>query len=421
MPHGKKGVAPGAAASLPEDAPGSPENAPMRGPAAVTPGALSCELPPCSDPRPAPAGHCGGAGEHLTGGKLFLCFFLALLLFSLCLLYYLLEPFVHSIILSCVFTAISLPLYKRCLRLTGNRRMPAALIAILSITVLVVVPICIFIAGLIPQASASIAAVNQWLGSAHLGDTLNTHLQPLLQWLHEHFPEFDISLTDIRSNILAVSRNVGQYLLGSVSVFLGNTLRFFTHLLFILLFMFCLFMEGESMLRRLAYLFPMKSEQTAVVIESLRRMSRAVLVGNFCVAALQGIAGGVGFAFAGIPALFWGTVMACAALVPVVGTGLVWVPAVIVLVIMDEWKRALFLAIWCGVGVTSIDSIVRPLLMRGGADIPLIFIFIAILGGVNAFGMLGFLYGPMIVGLVSVMLNIYAEEYQDILQSRNRE
>ena len=383
----------------------------------------SCANTPAGTPGKAPDGisaspECtcapeqwdgGMAGDRPEGRKLFLWFFLALLLFSLWLLYYLLEPFIHTIILSCVFTAISLPFYKRCLRLTGNRRMPAALIVILCITFLVVVPICIFVAGLVPQASSSIAAVNQWLGSAHLGDTLDNYIQPLLQLLHAHFPEIDISLTDIRSNILALSRSSGQYLLGSASAFLGNTVMFFAHLLLVLLFMFFLLMEGESLVRRIAYLFPMKPEQTNIVIDNLRRMSRAVLVGGFCVAALQGITAGIGFAIVGIPGLFWGTVMVFAALVPVVGTGLVWVPAIIVLLIMNEWQHALFLAIWCGVGVTSIDSILRPLLMRGGANVPILFIFLSILGGVNVFGMLGLLYGPMILGLVSVMLNIYAE------------
>jgi predicted PurR-regulated permease PerM len=170
----------------------------------------------------------------------------------------------------------------------------------------------------------------------------------------------------------------------------------------------------------MSYLFPMKAEQTAVMIESLRRMSRAVLVGGFSVAVLQGIAGGIGLALVGIPALFWGAVMAFAALVPVVGTGLVWGPAVIFLLIMGRWQSALFLALWCGVGVTSIDSFLRPYLLRGGAKVPVLFLFMAILGGVNVFGMLGILYGPMILGLVAVMLDIYAEEYHDILQNRFR-
>lgn len=195
---------------------------------------------------------------------------------------------------------------------------------------------------------------------------------------------------------------------------------FFGHLMLVLLIMFFLLIDGEALVGRMSYLFPMKSEQTAVVIDSLRRMSKAVLVGGFSVAVLQGIVGGIGLAIVGIPALFWGTVMVFAALVPVVGTGLVWGPAVVFLFFSGDWKSALFLALWCGVGVTSIDSILRPFLLRGGGKVPVLFLFMSILAGINVFGMLGLLYGPMILGLVAVMLNIYAEEYQDILQNRAR-
>ncbi len=358
------------------------------------------------------------AGEFPAGGKLFMWFFLGLLLFSLFLLYALMRPFLHSIILACVFSAISYPFYKRCLRLTRNHKVPAALLVLLLMLVLVVIPICLFVAGLIPQARDSIAAVSQWLAGAHLGETLKTYVEPVLGWVHTHFPELDLAGMDISGGIQAASKNIGQYLLSYGTYILGNTLLFVAHTLLIMLIMFFLLIDGEALVRKIEYLCPLKPEQTSVVIESLRRMSRAVLVGGFCVAALQGLVGGIGFALADIPALFWGTVMVFAALVPVVGTGLVWVPAVVALLIMGEVGRAVFLLVWCGVGVTSIDSILRPLLMRGGAKVPVLFIFLAILGGVNVFGMLGLLYGPMILGLVAVMLNIYDEEYHAILQNR---
>ena len=362
-----------------------------------------------------------GSGTGVSqpeGRKLFVWFFIGMLAFSLYLLYYLMQPFLHSIILACVFTAISYPLYQSCLSLTGGKRVPAAIIVLSIITLLLAVLIAVFVAGLIPQAKTSIAAVNKWVGGTHLGDTLNTYIDPLLQWVQEHFPEFEVSIKDIRDEIAGLSAKAGQYIIGSASAVVGNTLMFFAHLLLILLIMFFLLIDGEALVRRMSYLFPMKQEQTAVVIESLRRMSRAVLVGGFSVAVLQGIAGGIGLYIVGLPALFWGSVMAFAALVPVVGTGLVWVPAAIVLLIMDEWQNALFLVLWCGIGVTSIDSILRPILMRDGAKLPVLFFFMAILGGVNVFGMLGLLYGPMILGLVAVMLDIYAEEYQDLLSNR---
>lgn len=360
------------------------------------------------------------SGDRSERQKLFFWFFLGVLGFSFYLLYALMQPFLHSIILACVFTAIMFPFYRKCLSLTGGRRIPAALVVLLVITLLVSVILTVFVAGLVPQAKTSIAAVNKWLGSAHLGETMNVYIEPLLNTVQEHFPELQLSMQDITDELTGFSTRMGQYIVSKASSLVGNTLMFFAHSLLILLIMFFLLMDGESLLRRMAYLFPMKPEQTAVVIESLRRMSRAVLVGGFSVAVLQGIAGGIGLAIVGIPPLFWGCVMAFAALVPVVGTGLIWVPAVIYLLIMNEWQSAIFLSIWCGIGVTSIDSILRPLLMRGGARVPLLFLFMAILGGVNVFGMLGLLYGPMILGLVAVMLDIYAEEYDDVLVSRSR-
>lgn len=360
------------------------------------------------------------AGTPPEGSKLFLGFFLAVLLFSFYLLYYLMQPFLHSIIVACIFTGISYPLYQKCLTLTKGRRIPAALIVLLGITFFITALITIFIVGLIPQAKTSVAAINQWLGGAHLGETLNLYIQPVLDWLHEHLPELSLSIDEIRDNLTALSTRAGQYLIAKASTIVGNMLVFFANLLLVLLIMFFLLIDGGALVGRLSYLSPMKPEQTEVVMESLRRMARAVLVGGFFVAVLQGIAGGIGLAFVGIPALFWGTMMTFAALVPVVGTSLIWVPAVIFLLIMGEMKSAIFLSLWCGLLVSSIDSVLRPFLLQGETKVPVLFLFMAILGGVKVFGMLGLLYGPLILCLAAVMINIYAEEYHDILHTRIR-
>ncbi len=360
----------------------------------------------------------GWAGESPAGGKLFLWFFLGMLFFSLYLMYALLQPFVNTIILAFFFAAICHPFYSRCLRRTKGRTVPAALIVLICLMFLVVIPIIIFIIGLIPQATKSIAAVDTWLASTDINDIIHRHVDPIIVWLNEQFPEFDFSAVDIRGNLLSFSRRIGQYLLSSGTYILGNTVMFVAHLGLMFLIMFFALIDGVTWMRRLEYLFPLKPEQTIVLIASLRRMARAVLVGGFCVAALQGIAGGIGFAIVGIPALFWGTVMIFAALVPVVGTGLVWVPAVIWLLATEQWTGAIFLTVWCGLGVTAIDSFLRPFLLRDGAKVSVLFIFLAILGGVMSFGMIGLLYGPIILGLVVVMIEIYTQEYRSILESR---
>jgi predicted PurR-regulated permease PerM len=373
-----------------------------------------------NSPKDPPHQINGTAGGQPEGSKLFFWFFPAMLLFAFYLLYCLMQPFLHSIIVACVFTAISYPLYQKCLTLTKGRRILAALIILLGILLVITALIAVLIVGFIPQARTSMYAATEWLSGAHLGDTLNLRIQPVLQWVEEYFPELAISTDQIRNNLISLTSRSGEYLLSKATLFVGNILMFFANLLLVLLIMFFLLIDGSALVRRLSYLFPMKPEQTEVIMESLRRMSRAVLVGGLSVAILQGIVGGIGLAIVGMPALFWGVVMSFAALVPVVGTGLVWAPAVIFLVIMDDWKSAIFLALWCGVLVTSIDSVLRPILLRGGAKVPVLFLFMAILGGLNVFGMLGLLYGPLILGLVAVMIDIYAEEYHDILRDRIR-
>jgi predicted PurR-regulated permease PerM len=352
------------------------------------------------------------------GRRLFFRFFIVLLLFSLYLLFYLVQPFLNSIILACVFTAISHPVYRRCLALTGGRKAPAALIVLICIALVLAALIWIFVAGLIPQARSSISAVTHWLAGSDWTLTPGGYLEPLLERARAYFPEFNINIEDLRQNIIGLSRDAGQVVILYASSLLGNALMFFGHLLLILLIMFFLLMDGEALTARLAYLLPLKPDRTRTVMESLRKVARSVLVGGVAVAVLQGIVGGIGLAVVGIPPLFWGAVMVFAAFVPVVGTGLVWVPALVCLVLAGEWKSAVFLGLWCGILVTGIDSILRPVILRGGTGVPLLFIFMAILGGVNAFGVPGLLYGPMILGLVAAMLDMYAEEFRDILSGR---
>lgn len=352
--------------------------------------------------------------------KLFLWFFLLLLIFSLYLLYQVLLPFFNSIIVSCIFAAICFPLYRESLRWFKGKRIPAALSVVLALAILVAIPILLFIISLLPQAVKSISSVNQWLSGQDIGSLISLHLDPLLQTLDNYFPELEISSMDIRGGLLAASKTTGQVMVSLGTHFLGNTVQIVLHFLLILMIMFYLLMNGVAIVKRVEYFFPLKPRQTAIIIDNLRRMARAVFLGGLLVAFLQGLFGGIGLSCVGINGMFWGTVMAFAALVPVLGTGLVWVPATIYLVLKGQTSGAIFLALWCGILVSGIDSFLRPYLMKDGAKVPILFLFLAILGGVQAFGMLGLLYGPMILGLVSVMLSIYNEEFHDILSHRNR-
>ena len=352
--------------------------------------------------------------------RLFLWFFLLALVFSLYLFSVVMEPFLHSFIVASVLAALCYPFYKRCLRFTGYRRYPAAIIVLSLLTLGVALPLTFFLIELIPQASSSITALNQWLTGKHLGDLIAIYGDPWLLWLDEQFPGANVQDMDLRGTLLGYSRTLGQWLLSFGTFLVANTLKLAMHFVLVLVIMFYFFLSGERLVQQITYLCPLKPEQTSNVIESMRRIARSVFVGGLFIASLQGIVGGIGLAMVGIPPLFWGTVMAFAALVPIVGTSLIWAPATAYLLINGETGQAIFTLFWCIGVVGSIDTVLRPILLRDGAKVPIVFLFLAILGGVKAYGMLGLLYGPMVLGLAAAMITIYGEEYHHILSVRSQ-
>lgn len=346
-------------------------------------------------------------------------FILGLLAVGLYFAYTLLSPFANTLILAVVFAALFAPVYGYFLRRFKGRENLASLLVLFFVTVVVIVPMVMLITGLIPQMRHSVTSITLWLSEGNLDEIFTKYLNPFFEWLHQEAPFLDITAESAKADILDAARRIGQEILGLSANFVGRTLTFVLHFFLFLVALFFFLKDGAAMIARIKFLTPLREEQQERILDTLGRISRSVLAGGFLVAALQGFVGGIGLAIVGFPPLFWGTVMTLSAFVPVLGTGLVWVPAVLLLLFTNEWKSAIFLALWCGVLVTSIDTFLRPYLMKDAAGVPILFLFLAILGGVKAFGILGLLYGPIILTFAVVMLKIYADEYSEQLKSKS--
>lgn len=355
----------------------------------------------------------------LSSRNLFSYFLFLLLVLALWLAYRLVDPFLHTLILGAVFSAICYPLFLRCKTLLRGNAILSALLVLTGLVVCIVIPVCVFVALLIPQGMQTVTAINKWLSGGGPAALLSeSNLEPWLEWVRVNLPFIDLGHIDFQTSLLELSRTAGQTLIQWGSYVLGNTMLFFLHFLLLLLVMFFMLKDGKRMVEGVKYLCPLREEQEDMIIQGLRRVARAVLVGGLLVAVVQGVLGGIGMAIVGLPGMFWGTVMAFASLVPVVGTGLVWGPASIYLLLMGQWKGAVFLALWSSLVVAGADSILRPYFMRGSSGASVFYIFIFILGGLKAFGMAGIIYGPLILSFTMVMLTLYGEEYRDILAPR---
>jgi predicted PurR-regulated permease PerM len=352
----------------------------------------------------------------LINGGIYKVFLILLLLFSLYLGFSLVEPFMHTMIFSTVLAVLFTPVFNWVLKLCNGRRTWASALTVGIIIFALLLPMAFLFMALISQGVESLVALNAWIAQGTYKSFLSMEmLDKYAALLHEQLPFLRIDEVQIQAGLLQYSREFAQDMLSFGTSLARDGAKLVMHFLLMVFILFYFMRDGTKMVAYIKRLSPLRPKQEDYILDSLKRVARGVLMGCLLVAVLQGFAGGVGLAVAGIPAFFWGGMMALASLIPVLGTGLVWVPAVAYLFLGGQWKMAIFLALWCGIFVVGIDTILRPIFMREASRVSTFYIFIAILGGIYSFGMLGIFYGPLILSFVMVMLQIYLEEYADDL------
>ncbi|MDC0335493.1 AI-2E family transporter [Pseudodesulfovibrio sp.] len=357
-----------------------------------------------------------GSSPLLEGG-IYKVFLILLLLFSLYLGFSIVEPFIHTLIFSTVLAVLFTPVFQWALGVCKGRRVPASVLTVGIIVFCLLLPMTFLIMALISQGVESLVALNKWIATGAYQSMISTEMMDkYIAMANEELPFLRINDMDIQANIVEYSRSFAQGMLGFGTELVGNAAKLIMHFLLMVFILFYFLRDGAKMVDYLKHLSPLRVRQEDYIIDSLKRVARGVLMGCLLVAVLQGVAGGIGLAVVGIPAFFWGAMMALSSLIPVLGTGLVWVPSVIYLFLSGDWKMAIFLALWCGIFVVGIDTLLRPIFMREASRVSTFYILLAILGGIYTFGMLGIFYGPLILSFVMVMLQIYVEEYADDLK-----
>jgi predicted PurR-regulated permease PerM len=178
---------------------------------------------------------------------------------------------------------------------------------------------------------------------------------------------------------------------------------------FMLFILFFAIRDAGKVFHALRSLVPLEEKEKARLFRHLASVTRALVYGAGVTALVQGALVGVGFAAVGLPSpVVFGVLAALAALVPVAGTPVVWVPAVIALAAQDRWTAAVILLAWGGF-VTTIDNFLRPWLVSGRAEIGAVTVFIGVLGGLAAFGPIGLVLGPLVLTLAIALVRFALE------------
>jgi predicted PurR-regulated permease PerM len=169
--------------------------------------------------------------------------------------------------------------------------------------------------------------------------------------------------------------------------------------LFVMLFaLFFLLRDRQTVGRQVRDLLPFPERERDRLMTDTRDLVVASVGAGLLVAAVQGAIGGIAFWLLGIRApVVWGVAMAICALIPVVGSALVWAPAALWLLFSGDITRAIILGIVGVVGIGMVDNILRPLLLSGRTSTSGLVVFLGLLGGVSAFGFIGLVLGPIVL------------------------
>jgi predicted PurR-regulated permease PerM len=185
---------------------------------------------------------------------------------------------------------------------------------------------------------------------------------------------------------------------------MGSLVGFFM-MLFLLFF---LLRDGRAMLERLTGFIPLDPRPRGQLLAYLADVTRAVIFGSAATALVQGIFVGAGFALVGLPSpVVFGVLATIAAFLPA-GAIFVLIPAILYLMATGRWGAAIFLIVWAGV-MALVENVLRPLLTAHRVEVSTLAVFVGAIGGAAAFGILGLVIGPVMLGFIAALLK-FAEK-----------
>ncbi|OGR41836.1 MAG: hypothetical protein A2X35_11025 [Elusimicrobia bacterium GWA2_61_42] len=332
--------------------------------------------------------------------QLFIFFFFGILLFLLYQLLHILSPFTGAILVSATFALIFFPVNVWLRKKFIPNRTITAAISTLTALLTLALPMLIFGWLLLTESRELYPRTNQWL------TTISQR-------------EFDLQLPERIKNYIDL--DVGAVMTGNIKILqekitrsgaglLKNIFLFIVNFGVMIFALFMLFRDGERFLTWLIDILPMDQEYKHRVAHQLYTTTMAVVRGLLLTAMIQGFIGTFGYWLAGVksPALF-GMLTAFAALIPFVGTSLVWLPLSVGMYFLEGPRTGLFLLVWGAVAVGLTDNFLRPILIGKGAKLPVFLLFLGIFGGLQVYGPIGILLGPLLIACVIVFLQIYRE------------
>jgi len=336
-------------------------------------------------------------------------FFFGLLVLVGYLVWEIISPFMSALALAAIIVTICFPLYERiCTKMPNNNASLGALVTTLLVLVIVILPLFVITSSLVNEALDVYKIAN----SEQIG--VEETLKDIENFTASLLPGFELNVSEyLKQGATWLASNLGAIFAGTAS----------TLFLFFIAMIgsFYFFRDGRHFTKQLVRISPLPDDEDELILKRLALAVRSVATGTVMVALIQGILTAFGLWLFGFErAVLWGTIAAFGALVPGVGTTIVFLPAIIFLVVTGTYVKAVGVLLWAAVAVGLIDNLLGPYLMSRGNPMHPFLVLLAVLGGIAMFGPIGFIVGPVTLSLFIVLLELYSVHISDYNNDENQ-
>ena len=345
--------------------------------------------------------------EHI-----FLIFALFLTFLSFYFLYQILSPFLKPILWAILLAMVFYPLSERLQHLLKQREILCATTMTLLVIVVIILPSTLLMISLGNEVVGVYHRVQEMIQTGRLQGYMEQIKDiPFLKWiwgrLQEYGNDSQVNLTDF---LLKNLQQVSTFLFNHTSKIFKGLSTFIISFFFTLLSLYYLFKDGTRLFERLREILPIPPRERDLLILRFKQMVYATIYGGILVAIVQGILGGIIFWVLEISSpVLWGTAMAFLSLIPIGGTALIWGPAALLFFVQGALLKGILLLLLGIFGISMADNFLRPLFISSRTKIHPLLLFFAVLGGIQVFGLIGLVVGPLIATLCLTLIEIYIQ------------
>jgi predicted PurR-regulated permease PerM len=337
-----------------------------------------------------------------------LVFLLGLTMAAVYFCYLLVAPFLKPVIFSIVLAVLFYPVHAHIHRWIRNRNIAAVFST--TMVILLIASLSFFLGRALVSGLHDI--YQSLGGSGENKDRLSVSIVQLFDRAVALASRYiSIPVSDLQRAILGQAEKAVAGLIAMSAGALGSLTSLLLNALMAFFILFFLFRDGRSIVRRGAIILPLKPDQLRRLFKCVKDTLTAIAYGTLAMAAIQGTLTGLAFWFLRLASpVVWGVVTTLCALLPIIGTALVFLPATCMLVLSGHWINGVILLVWAVAVVHPVDNILRPYLIGERVKLSTIYVFLALLGGLKAFGGVGVFVGPLTLAITVALFRFLREE-----------